>query len=199
MTRETGSDSKTPLARLCGGVPLSFWVDKVFSSSLEGTTFTIRVNEESLRQHPARDVNTRETLGIRIQALPGATLEAVMVEVLWKHGLTFCVHEDHIEILKKADGRKRASNRDVPGVAVGRTTEVGAYEKTAPHSWGLCDMHGNVWQWCDGWYDGEKKLHILRGGSWNSSAADCRAAHRIGAPADRRGNDIGFRVCFRPE
>ena len=39
---------------------------------------------------------------------------------------------------------------DQKGDYKGRTTQVGDYEKMAPHPWGLCDMHSNVEQRCAG-------------------------------------------------
>jgi formylglycine-generating enzyme required for sulfatase activity len=78
-----------------------------------------------------------------------------------------------------------------------RTTEVGSFESKVPHPWALCDMHGNVWQWCENWYDSEQKNRILRGGAWNSSSGFCRAARRVEYGPVNRTDSCGFRVCFR--
>jgi len=76
-----------------------------------------------------------------------------------------------------------------------RPTEVGSYAKKAPHPWGLCDMSGNVWQWCENLYS--KDSRVLRGGSWDYVAGHCRAAYRFRTEPASRNNDYGFRVCFR--
>jgi formylglycine-generating enzyme required for sulfatase activity len=101
------------------------------------------------------------------------------------------------------------------GPYLGRTSRVGSYEKDYPHPWGLADMHGNVWQWCQdrydaGYYersptvdplcmDGERNYRILRGGSWYGGARDCRAAGRYWiAPLYRRLH-FGFRIALHPD
>jgi formylglycine-generating enzyme required for sulfatase activity len=79
-----------------------------------------------------------------------------------------------------------------------RTTKVGSYEAKAPHPWGLCDMSGNIYQWCENKYDANGSVRVIRGGSWFSGAWLCRSARRRGDSPDDRSNDLGFRVALVP-
>jgi formylglycine-generating enzyme required for sulfatase activity len=77
--------------------------------------------------------------------------------------------------------------------------------------WGLCDLLGNVWEWCLDWranYPGGSvrdwaalssgSLRVIRGGGWNHGELYCRSGARYGADPDGRRADIGFRLALAP-
>jgi formylglycine-generating enzyme required for sulfatase activity len=85
------------------------------------------------------------------------------------------------------------------------------------NGWGLHDMHGNVWEWCeDHWHDSynfapgddqpwlipaaaDDAKRLLRGGSWRNHPASCRSAYRSLNRPVNRVYVIGFRVCCLPQ
>jgi eukaryotic-like serine/threonine-protein kinase len=111
------------------------------------------------------------------------------------------------------------------GVHRQKTTIV---KEFPPNAFGVLDMHGNVWEWCeDIWHDNyrttqvepwlvsslgvdrsswsgqndnnSQEFRVLRGGSWNYIPSNCRSAARRKQPSDHRGITFGFRVACAQE
>ncbi len=94
------------------------------------------------------------------------------------------------------------------GVYREKTIPVGSFPANA---WGLFDMHGNVWQWCQDSFSEYPKTEVtdplgvtgetrvMRGGSWIDNPLECRSAFRGGSRPLLRHNLVGFRICFNGE
>ena len=81
----------------------------------------------------------------------------------------------------------------------------------AANPWGLYDMQGNVWEWCQDFYDKYPSepvsdpagavagtSRVIRGGSWHDPADQCRAANRQKHPPGYRSSRVGFRLVRTP-
>lgn len=106
----------------------------------------------------------------------------------------------------------------IKGPDLGHPVVVGQY---GANPWGFYDMHGNVSEWCNDWYDKKyyasspacdpkgpfdqyifwiRDQRVCRGGDYKCvSAGDCRSAYRTKCAPENRMDDIGFRLCCSAE
>jgi formylglycine-generating enzyme required for sulfatase activity len=93
--------------------------------------------------------------------------------------------------------------------AEGMTHPVG---QKLPNPWGLYDLHGNVWQWCQDWWTGplpgglaldpkgrpNGDYRVVRGGDWYVFTWNCRSAYRRSGDPQFSPSNYGFRIVLAP-
>jgi uncharacterized protein YjdB len=98
-------------------------------------------------------------------------------------------------------------NNNAKGIYRETTTPVGSF---ASNSWGLYDMHGNVYEWCWDWYgsyssgaqtnprgpvSGAYLIRVIRGGSWYDPGRVLRSAYRYNIDPSHKDISLGFRLA----
>ena len=106
-------------------------------------------------------------------------------------------------------GDKRTEEDANYGSNIGHTTPVGSYP---PNDYGLCDMAGNVWEWCSDWYDrnyysnsprsnpqgaDSGSYRLVRGGGWSRSPASADITGRLYYIPSFKCDYVGFRCVLQ--
>lgn len=96
-------------------------------------------------------------------------------------------------------GEETGSDTAIKGYADGHpwTSPVGSFEA---NQYGLYDMGGNVWQWCDDWLNARQQAKVLRGSSWynGSLKLSLLSSCRLPAPPGKSADTFGFRCVIAP-
>ena len=135
--------------------------------------------------------------------MPGARF-TLPTEAQWEYAcragstLRYCFGDDESGLDKYAWYEKNSGKK---------THTVGT---RSPNAWGLYDMHGNVYEWCQDRHSSKYYLgsplndpqgpssgshRVFRGGSWFPDVGLCRSAYRDALPPDTRHPAVGFRVA----
>lgn len=115
-------------------------------------------------------------------------------------------------IANVADATARKTYPDWPTISSDDgftyTSPVGTFK---PNPFGICDLHGNVWEWCRDIYDASYyenspladptgptagSMRVSRGGAWSRTTVNCRSAVRRKGTPDLRHVNIGFRLAL---
>lgn len=107
-----------------------------------------------------------------------------------------------------ANFKEHSSSQPVRSVPAG-TSPVGSYFQGTNVSSGVCDMMGNIWEWCQTHWKEEQSRsaaarnqsterapRLLKGGAWDSEAEAVTALSRMKGMPARQSNNTGFRLCL---
>jgi len=151
------------------------------------SSWSVEVPPYEMAAFPITQPQYAQVTGQRPSTARGDRLPVESVS--WWDAIRFCNALSHREGLTPAY-RLRA---EVEGVEW--DASVDGYR--LPNAWGLCDMLGNVWDWCWDVYDAEVygTYRVLRGGGWSDEHWSCRASVRRRSYPTFQIDDVGFRIA----
>lgn len=155
----------------------------------------------------------------RVRTLPADWEFRLPTEAQWEYacraGTTTATAFGDVFGLNHANFATKPLNGGEDGIPHGRSIEAGSY---APNAWGICDMHGNIFELCRDYYharlpggvdpdlydvrgqvngDGTYS-RVRRGGAWIEEGWACRSAARFRYEPHRNSDHIGFRTVIVP-
>jgi formylglycine-generating enzyme required for sulfatase activity len=148
-------------------------------------------------------------------AIDAQTAYHPVVRVSWNDAQAFCAWlskkegkkyrlptEAEWEYACRAGTKTRFHNGDDDGAGLKEVANVGYYTTTPvgqfkANAFGLFDMHGNVYEWCQNLYEKGGSDRVIRGGGfdWCDYRSNCRSAFRGNQAPSKRLNYLGFRVA----
>jgi formylglycine-generating enzyme required for sulfatase activity len=214
MGSESGEADEKPVHRVT--ISQGFWMGKyeVTQSQYESVMGTNPSNFKGCAECPVEQVSWDDAKAFvsKLNAKNDGLTYRLPSEAEWEYAAragttTAFAFGDSLS----ADQANFDGNYPYGGAAKGKylekTTPAGSYRSNA---FGLYDMHGNVWEWCEDWYGTylsgamtgptgaeSGQYRVLRGGSWFSVAFNSRSADRIWFSPSTRSYGFGFRVTAR--
>jgi len=179
------------------GTTIAEQIDKAFvSTSRAGTgdNYPIYfVNRPEMKQFCELLTKQEQVTG----RLPAGWVYRLPTEEQWEYGCragttTATAFGDRLDSSQANFHGTFPYNGAAKGINKEASVPVGSYKA---NDWGLCDMHGNVWEFCDSLTQ-KGSAGVYRGGSWYRSGRFCRSASREMAVEEKRYDYVGFRVAL---
>ncbi|HOW65365.1 MAG TPA: formylglycine-generating enzyme family protein [Candidatus Paceibacterota bacterium] len=175
---------------------------KVNPSSWKGDTLPVEcVNWQDAREYCARLTENQRTMG----QLPTGYAYRLPTEAEWEYACRAGT------ISRFSHGEEESQLNLYAWYLTNSESKTHPVGTKLANPWGLHDMHGNVWEWCQDWYgvypggqvtdpkgSPTGSLRMIRGGGWYLDAKRCRSAYRFFVSPDIQVYSLGFRVILAP-